>query len=428
MSETTALMPMRQLIRLAAEGARGETLGDMAVDWPQVLALGTEQNVLSLVACALLHAPALSCPEALRTRLMERMRAESSVSLVRRQRIMCLLGEMRGAGLDVQLLKGYAVAECYAYPECRACVDADVLIPPRQEKDALRYLSGQGFVVSPRAATSQHAVCKHRKYGVIELHVALYAELVQDVWFRGAGLDELVQEPPKIVPAADGGFVTLGDTDQLIFLTLHMLKHFILGGLTLRMMLDVALFFAHHRDSIDAPRYWGILRQVHDENAVAGILWCMIRYGGFDAADFPGLPPENTSCCDALLDDLLRGGYMGVKEEHERYVSGMEYNRLVIRQHKSGLRYTLYMLWWKVKGAALHMFPSRAMLEETCPAARHAVLRPLLRVWQMVAYPARKVASGVLKREIRTATSETSDVVRRRIRLFQSLEMLPPAD
>lgn len=428
MSETTALMPMQQLLRLTAAGARGDKVGDMAADWPQVLALAAEQNVLSLVACALLHSPALPCPETLRTSLLERMRAESSVSLVRRQRIMCLLTEMRAAGLDVRLLKGYAVAESYAHPECRACVDADVLIPPRQEKGALRYLSGQGFVVSPRAATSQHAVCKHRKYGVIELHVALYSELIRDVWFRGVGMAELVQEPPKTVPAADGGFVTLGDTDQLIFLTLHMLKHFILGGLTLRMMLDVALFFARHRGTIDAARYWGILRQVHDENAVAGILWCMIRHGGFDVADFPGLPPENAPCCDALLDDLLRGGYMGVKEEHERYASGMEYNRLVIRRSKSGLHYAVYMLVWKVKGAALHMFPSRAMLEETYPAARHAVLRPVLRLWQMVAYPVQKVASGVLKREIRTENSAKSDVIRRRIRLFQSLEMLPPAD
>ena len=46
-------------------------------------------------------------------------------------------------------------------------------------------------------------MCQHKKYGMVELHVELYAELVQDVWYQGMNMADLVQEP--VVQAGENG-------------------------------------------------------------------------------------------------------------------------------------------------------------------------------------------------------------------------------
>ena len=92
---STEYTPMQTLIRLVAAGARGETVNDLRVAWKEVLPLAAEQHVQSLVACALLHSPELECPAELREYLLNAMRSESSANLIRRQRIMYLLTEMK---------------------------------------------------------------------------------------------------------------------------------------------------------------------------------------------------------------------------------------------------------------------------------------------------------------------------------------------
>ena len=127
-SKTIKYTPMQILIRLVSAGARKECITDLQVDWHAVLPLAVEQNVLSLVACALLHSPELKCPAELREALLNAMRNEASVNLIRRQRITKLLHGMKQAGIEAKVLKGYALSGCYAYPECRGSVDTDLLL------------------------------------------------------------------------------------------------------------------------------------------------------------------------------------------------------------------------------------------------------------------------------------------------------------
>lgn len=422
MSEQNTL---QMLIRLAAAGARGETLTVQKVDWPLLMPLAAEQGVVSLVALAVLHAPELECPEELRECLMNALRTECSTNLLRRQRVLHLIGELKQTGIEAKILKGYAIAEVYACPESRSSVDTDLLIDVQQEKAALRFLEARGFRITPRVATSHHSVCQHRKYGEIELHVSLYTEFVQDVWFQGMGTAELIREVPITIQTPDGSYAALGYTDHLIFITLHMVKHFILGGLTLRMMLDIVLLFARNRERIDAARFWSTMERLHYAKLVNCVLWAMILYGGFQAADFPGCTAEAPEQIALMLGDLLQGGYMGVKETDARYASGMEYNRLVLLKSKSAAEYRLYMLRYKVRSAAKHMFPTGKMLREMYPhAGRHAAVLPFLFVYQMFAYPIKKVRSGALRRDIRSGSGTLEQETQARLDMFRELDML----
>ena len=415
---------IKQLIAWSAKGAVGHAVEVSDTPWQALYQLGMEQHVLPLLGCALIRSKDETCPQQLRDMLTGIARRTSAENMIRRQRMLHLLAEMEKAGLDVLVIKGYAVAAHYAYPECRESSDVDLLIDAKQERKATAFLKERGFVVEARAATSQHAVCAHAQYGKIELHVSLYAEFVRDVWFQGTDTKRLVGEPSITCQTPDGTFRTLGYTDHLIFLTLHMMKHFIDGGLTIKMMLDIALFFSQNVQKIDAERFWNVMDELRYTTLISGILWIMIRYAGFSREQFPGVVDQEPPQTEDILDDLVQGGYMGVREKEIRYDAGMEYSRRLLRRRKSVLQYRLYMLRWKMRTAGKYMFMSYDRLSGLYPWLKQAaVLYPIVWLYQVFAYPISKIRSGIVKTEIRSDSTQMDSRARARVELFEKMGM-----
>lgn len=413
------------LIALVSAGARGEQTSINVNDWESMLRLAHEHNVLPLLACALLRSPDLLCPESIREYALNMMRNSASINTIRRQRVFRLLGEMVTAGFDVKLLKGYVVARYYAFPESRDSVDTDIWIREEQEAAVHAFFEKTGFQTEERSLTGHHGICQHKKYGKIEVHTRLYDEIVEDVWFKGIGSNDFIRDNFEKVSTPDGEYVTLGATDQLIFLTLHMIKHFIDGGLSIRMMLDVALHYTKRSKDIDTARFWGLMDELCYAGLVSTVLMAMSQYAGFDESVFVGIRETNSECVDMLLDDLMLGGYMGVKEQDIRRESGMEYNRQLLLKGKSTLQYKAYMLWWKIRSGIKFMFPSAKFLRQKYSVLEEKpVLFPVLWLYQMIAFPVNKVKKGVLKRDIRREKNDMNEESKRRIELFRKLGML----
>ena len=414
------------MIALSANGATGKAicLSD-PIDWQSVIRYSQEQGVLPLIGCACLHDPDIECPEELREQLIDAVRVEAGRNLVRRLRIMQLLAQMEAEGLNVQLLKGYAVADCYQYPECRDSTDVDILISREQEARVYVFLKKQGFQITPRGKTEHHAVGLHPKLGKVEVHVELYNELVTDAWFQGAGREELVSEAPVILSRNGEAYQTLGYTDHLIFLTLHMVKHFIRSGMSVRMMIDVAQFFAAYKNKIDAARYWHILEALHYDTVLRCVFEIMLDTGCFTHSDFPMLPEERPNGIAHILQDLETGGNMGIKEK-DRILDTYEYTRQMLMRTRKPWQYRLYMLKHKLRSAWHQMFPDREQLAVLYPAVKKlGFLRPLFQVHRMLAYPLGKIRSGVWKEQIRTDASQLPPDAARRMEMFKELDMLP---
>ena len=71
------------------------------------------------------------------------------------------------------------------------------------------------------------------------------------------------------------------------------------------------------------------------------------------------------------------------------------------------------------------MFPSKQLLERMYPVVkRYPVLNPLYRTYQFVAFPIKKLRSGIVKQEIRSNDNASEVVANRRIELFKQLGML----
>lgn len=415
-----------QMITLSASGASGNTICiSDTIDWQKVILYSHEQGVLSLIGCALLHNPDVACPEELREQLISAAREASSKNLVRRIRAMQLLTQMEAEGLTVRLLKGYAVADCYRYSECRDSTDIDILISREQESQVCIFLKRRGFKIIPRGKAEHHAIALHPKLGKVEVHVQLYNELVRDAWFKNASKEALMIEPPISTSWNGKAYQTLGYTDHLIFLTLHMVKHFIHSGMNVRMMIDVAQFFSVYRTQINAKRYWQVLKILHYDTMVDCVFGIMLDTGCFIQSDFPMLPNKRSYGKFWILQDLETGGNMGIKEK-KRILNTYEYTRQILLCRKKPWQYFLYMLKHKLRSAWHQIFPSKEELILLYPSVKKAkFLYPVFRIHRMFAYPHEKIRSGILKEQIRTSTSQLPSEAQRRMEMFKILNMLP---
>ena len=413
-----------ECIRLSGAGAKGALLNESNIAWQDVIKTASIQNVLSLVSCALLNNPELACPELIKEQLLDLMRSASAANVIRRQRMLHLIHEIEQIGVSVLVLKGYSVSRLYTYPESRESVDNDILINAADEAKVYDFLSEKGFTVKGRRPTSNDGVCEHKKYGKIEVHVGLYPEITMAAWENLIDVNEFLCEASYRVNDVDGSYSTLGHTDQLLFLSLHMAKHFIESGLTIRMILDIALHFARYKEEIDTERYWNIIRKLKFEKLMNSILGIAVEYCGFSMEDFPGMFEIKPTQITDVLRDLEEGGYMGGLEMQERHESGMAYNRQLLLKSKSPIQYRLYMVMWKIRSAAKDMFPSYSHLKEIYSCVNKTpILAPALWIYQLFRYPASKLKSGVLKQEIQSDHSTLHELSKKRVQLFEKLDM-----
>lgn len=414
----------QQMLKLAAIGATGHAM-DMSgedIDWQKVLDAAKRQKVEYLVAYALKRNPQLLCPSEIRDPLLKEARTIMFSNAVHKRGIFQLLEDMEAAGIPAVLLKGYAIADCYALPESRMCGDADIWINPKDEDRACEFMKEQGFTVEPRWKNGHHAVCNHPILGCVELHVMLYDEIVEDVWFGKMDGSEFVVEHYLQINSEDGKYQTLGYTDHFIFLALHMIKHFILSGLTVQMMLDVALYFKRHAAQIDTERVWNTINSLHYGKLFNCILWATIRYCGFKQDDFPGVcedPPEQV---EEILSDLEDGGWMGWQDKSAREEGWQEYNRQVLMENRSRLQYFLYMQRWKYCKA---LFPRREALAKKYPYVQKSVLLiPVAWLHRLVFRGGKAVKNGALTSYIVTDEQKVSAAGKTRVKMFRKLEMM----
>lgn len=415
---------LQEVITCAIAGAKGLAFTPR-VDWGTLVRIAHEHNVLPLVTLAIDKLEEDDCPNEIRCFLSDSLHSIASRNLLKEQRILHLLQDMGQAGFSVQVLKGYAVSRYYFYPECRESVDTDLLISPEDEERVQEFLRNEGFCVQERNPTRHHAVYQHAKYGKIEVHVSLYDEIVENIWFQNVGRNEVINETYEKVVSPLGVYYTLGPTDHLIFLALHMVKHFISSGLTIRMMLDVALYFSSNCDRIDATRFWSVMGKLGYADVLNCVFAIVLASGMFDARELPLRSEMTPSQTDLLLQDLALGGYMGIKEKDERYEGSMEYNRRMYRKNNGPIKYRIYMLNWKMRSAWKNMIPSVEELQKLFPSAQqHKWAIPFIRIFYMGSYVVKKVRNGILRKEIRSSNELLNGITKRRIELFEAMKML----
>lgn len=359
----------RYLMQLLGSVSAGKNaaLPEREPDWDRVFELAQEQMLVPLIWCALKTNPVLS-------RYADRLASGTADPLTAivtdsaaRSAVIALLEKMDREGIHAAVVKGFAVAGCYGSPEARISSDTDILVAPEDEMKVQRFLEANGFRVEPRWDNGHHFSAHHPLMGLLEVHIQLYDDIAEDVWFADVSADMLVCQEHKKVFTADGAYYTLGDTDHLIFIILHMIKHFILCGMSLRMMADTAAFMISKKESLDFERIWSVMKALRYDGFLSSVLWATVKYCGFSAEAFPGIGAFEPRNVELILSDVEKGGWLGKNDYTARKESWQEYSRQIFLQKKGSLHYRAYMLKWQIGLNLKTFFPPEERMVKDYP-------------------------------------------------------------
>ena len=417
----------QSVISLAIAGALGQCPGNIPgdIDWEKVEKLAHQHGVQPLVGYALRRFPSLACPDEVRNRMITNMRQLAVSNHMWRNITLELLSDMNRVGIPALLIKGYALASCYASPDCRLSGDADLLIPPEYEKQACTFLESRGFQVKPRWCHWHHVVCNHPVIGCVELHIQLYDNFVEEIWFDKIDADSFVLEEPIFVKSEEYEYMTLAPTDHMLFLTLHLVKHFIMAGMSLRMMIDVVLFYKENADRIDLQRFWSTIADLSFDRVVKSIFGAIALYGDMDPAGTFGIEVADLQNYELILDDLEKGGWLGHNDKQGREQSGHSFNRQLIIQSGGKSSYFRYMLVRKISRCIFYLLPPKSMLQkEYSYCDKYPLLFPLAWISYVVERFTQAIRKKAFSHGIIRENQKISDAGEDRIDLFKKMGML----
>ena len=305
---------MEYLMHLFSCGATGRQAQPptQPLDWEKVVKLAVEQSVTYTVALPIKKYD-LGCPPHIVERLTSSLRGAAVKNALKTDAVLDILQKMEHAGIPTLLFKGIDVARYYKNPECRVSADTDIYVRPEDEERAARFLEGEGFEMKKRPSDSNHAVGSHPTIGRVELHIKFISDEFSGILLKDWSVDENAFTNCVKQQLSGREYYALEPCDNLIYLTFHMLKHFLYGGISLRMMMDNALYSKNNLGAIDCKRYEDMLTSAGFLYLMQVIFGAMVKYCGFDETDFPITPVLNDEDITALLNDLEAGGWQGQK-------------------------------------------------------------------------------------------------------------------
>lgn len=413
---------LMQLLGSASTG-KPVNLPEHELDWSKLFELAQEQMLVPLIWHVLKINPALSCKA---NKLVSGGTDPLSTIVtdsIARSSVISLLGKMENEGIHAVVVKGFSIAESYKSPEARISSDTDILIAPEDEMKAQKFLKDNGFRVEPRWDNGHHFTAHHPLMGLLEVHIQLYDDIAEDIWFAGVASDSLICQEHKKVCTPDGVYYTLGDTDHLIFIILHMIKHFILCGMSLRMMTDTASFMSAKMDTLDFSRIWSVMRSLRYDSFLNSVLWITVKYCGFSAEDFPGIGAFDYQNVELILSDVEKGGWLGRNEFTERKESWQEYSRQIFAERNSDIHYRAYMYKWQTGLSLKTIFPSKKRLIKNYPFLnKFPWLIPFVWIHRIIFRSIPRYMKA--KEKIVFNEHLVSDESKKRVEMFRELGML----
>lgn len=413
---------LMHLLGAASKGISAEP-PKQKLDWDRVFELSQEQMLNPLIGYALKKSSSTGCPEEAANKIISDSFSAAVTECGRRGLVISLLDEMEKNGIHAFVVKGFSVSSVYASPESRISADTDICISPEDEEKATEFLRERGFEIQPRWRNGHHFEARHPKMGLLEVHIRLYDEIVENVWFDGIDVNMLICQQHQKIFTPDGDYYTLGDTDLLIFMVLHMVKHFISCGMSLRMMTDVALFMSAKKDVIDSARLWDVMKKLRYDVLLLTVIHTTVKYCGFSADDFCGLGEYNSDKVEAILDDLEKGGWLGKNGYEARQESWQEYSRQLLSKRKGRIFYWIYMFRWQNGFGLTDFFPPVKLLAGNYPCLnKFPWLLPFVWIHRLLFKSFSK--GRKTKEKIVFNEHNISEESKKRVELFGLLEML----
>ena len=317
-------------------------------DWDALLRLSQEQKLAAVVYPAV--------PKSAPNHSAWRSAALLDVArqTQRSAEFLKLYRELSARGLQPLVVKGILCRETFPEPDARISSDEDLYVPASEYTRFHETMRAIGFEAEEPDMKNAHELRYYRNGLMIEGHWELFPQdhtalnalntLNEGFWARSV-VREVCGVPMRV----------LDETDHMIFLLLHLFKHFINSGAGVRQLCDIAQWSKTY--AVDWPRVREAMRLAHAEVFAGAVFDAGERYFGMT---YPEEWPR--ADCGALLDDAIAAGVYGTSSMSRKHSGSMTLAAVEDQARASGLR-----------SLARTLFPNRAVMEMSYPWVKKTV-------------------------------------------------------
>jgi len=224
------------------------------------------------------------------------------------------------SNIPVIVLKGLLLRELYPQPELRTMGDIDLLVKPIDVESA-------GTLLETLEYSRLGFYCPHEQFGkMYSLNVELHYSLFDPTRFEVLHYFErqIWEHANRCIIGGQSVF-NLSLEDNLIYLLVHMAKHFRNSGFGLRQLCDVVLFVETYGQEIDWSYFWTAIQPLGYEPFAMTVLETCRHFLGLNRSDFLPYKQQEAEPEAALLliQDVITSGVYGRKDESRTFGNGM---------------------------------------------------------------------------------------------------------
>lgn len=307
-------------LKLFVNGATGrKTDIDNFCNVDNVLKISKEHNMYYSVLSSLLMCDdaELGFSEEKASKLREDLKNMQLKTYVRMIQLSDILKQFENENIPYALLKGITVAFLYNDPYSRVSSDIDLLVNLKDEKRATKLLLKNGFIQKKlRTDDDKHGILVHPVIGMLELHISLYNESTSEIWFEDAKgnfdveMENFTFENLCKLQVEDMHFYTLEINKRTEYLFLHNVKHFILGGSSIRAIMDFFLTYTKC-SGIDYDVFTERIEHMRLESLFSAMLAVVEKFSDAIETDVAGYKRCDKRLVELFLEDMETGKWLG---------------------------------------------------------------------------------------------------------------------
>lgn len=309
------------------ESAAPSLEGMHAGDWREVLLLAQEHAVLPMVYEVVGKEKAFqTVPEEIRKEY-KKLVAGMVVRQVRATGLFLqLYQEILESGVTPLVMKGIICRNMYRMPDYRISGDEDLLVRREEFAKLDLFLQERGFQRDEiEDMEREHEVTYvHGKNGMrLEVHLDLFPEQSGSYGFLNEEFPEVFER--HIVQRIQGVEVhTLSETQHMLYLLCHGLKHFLHSGFGIRQLCDMIVYAETYGAHID----WAEIEERTKRQGMY-VFWMNLfdigeRYLGFSWDKALLKRPEGLELdSEELLEDILDSGIFGKSSRQRLHSANM---------------------------------------------------------------------------------------------------------
>jgi hypothetical protein len=302
-------------------------------------------------------------------------------------------------GIDHMFLKGTRLKQLYPQTYWRSMGDIDVLIRPQMMKKVHEIMDALGYVNTSNS-TDHDMFVKDRDV-IVEIHPKLINEatqkhntLFEDVWsvVKEVGHHEFAF-PAEV---------------ELVYLLIHLAKHFSSSGVGLRSVLDIGVFIWKKGEAIDKTVLSKLLEQAQLPVFYQNMVALNRHWFGFPIPFDPTEEKVDEVFADRLLDYLIESGVHGKGKDFNSYLAGIASKTAQSGDVAKGRRQFFFKM----------AFPSRQSMASTYPYLhKYKWLLPVAwfqRFWKLIFKKTKRTFQSIRRLKVDgTVIEQTSELYKR---------------